>query len=216
LKSNRCRTAVLISGSGSNLQAFIDRVASHELALDIVQVFSNRSDAFGLARASKAGIATRCLPHDQYADRESFDHAMARELDDAKPELLILAGFMRILSPWFVAHYSGRILNIHPALLPAYPGLNTHQRVLDAGEQWHGCTVHFVTEQLDGGPRILQGRLAVQAGESAVDLARRVQAVEHRIYPEAAAMFASGRLEYRAGATWLDGERLQQPIIHDY
>lgn len=216
MNRDRCRTAILISGSGSNLQAFIDQVASQELALDIVQVFSNRDDAYGLARAAKAGIATRCLPHDQYADRESFDRAMARELDDANPELLILAGFMRILSPWFVAHYGGRILNIHPALLPAYPGLNTHQRVLDAGEQWHGCTVHFVTEQLDGGPGILQGRLAVQAGESAADLARRVQAVEHRIYPEAAAMFACGRLEYRAGATWLDGERLQQPIIHNY
>lgn len=141
---------------------------------------------------------------------------MAHELDGARPDLVILAGFMRILSPWFVARYSGRILNIHPALLPAYPGLNTHQRVLDAGEQWHGSTVHFVTEQLDGGPGILQGRLAVQAGESVTELARRVQAVEHRIYPAAVAMFASGSLEYRAGAAWLDGARLQQPIIHDY
>ena len=216
MNSNRCRAAILISGSGSNLQAFIDQVAGQQLELDIVQVISNRLDAFGLTRASKAGIATHCLLHDQFADRESFDRALARELDDARPDLLILAGFMRILSPWFVAHYNGRILNIHPALLPAYPGLNTHQRVLDAGEQWHGSTVHFVTEQLDGGPGVLQGRLLVAADEAAADLARRVQAVEHQIYPAAAAMFASGRLEYRAGAAWLDGERLQQPVVRDF
>ncbi|MDA0705841.1 MAG: phosphoribosylglycinamide formyltransferase [Proteobacteria bacterium] len=216
MNSNRCRAAILISGSGSNLQAFIDQVAGQQLELDIVQVISNRLDAFGLTRASKAGIATHCLLHDQFADRESFDRALARELDDARPDLLILAGFMRILSPWFVAHYNGRILNIHPALLPAYPGLNTHQRVLDAGEQWHGSTVHFVTEQLDGGPGVLQGRLLVAADEAAADLARRVQAVEHQIYPATAAMFASGRLEYRAGAAWLDGERLQQPVVRDF
>ena len=216
MNSNRCRAAILISGSGSNLQAFIDQVAGQQLELDIVQVISNRRDAFGLTRASKAGIATHCLPHDQFANRESFDRALALELDDARPDLLILAGFMRILSPWFVAHYNGRILNIHPALLPAYPGLNTHQRVLDAGEQWHGSTVHFVTEQLDGGPGVLQGRLLVAADEAAADLARRVQAVEHQIYPAAAAMFASGRLEYRAGAAWLDGDRLQQPVVRDF
>ncbi|MDH4126112.1 MAG: phosphoribosylglycinamide formyltransferase [Gammaproteobacteria bacterium] len=216
MNSGRCRAAILISGSGSNLQAFIDQVARHELALDIVQVVSNRDDAFGLKRAANAGIATRCLPHAQFADRESFDRAMARALDDAKPDLLMLAGFMRVLSPWFVAHFEGRILNIHPALLPAYPGLNTHQRVLDAGERWHGSTVHFVTAQLDGGPGILQGRLAVRPGESAVVLAQRVQAIEHRIYPEAAALFASGRLEYRDGMAWLDGERLQQPLVRDF
>jgi phosphoribosylglycinamide formyltransferase-1 len=216
LKYDRCRAAILISGSGSNLQAFIDQVAGKQLQLDLVQVVSNRSGAFGLTRAADAGIATRCLPHDQYANRDAFDQALARALDGVRPDLLILAGFMRILSPWFVAHYRGRILNIHPALLPAYPGLNTHQRVLDAGESWHGSTVHFVTEQLDGGPGVLQGRLPVTAGESAAELARRVQAIEHRIYPEAAAMFASGRLEYRNGAAWLDGERLQQPLIRKF
>ena len=216
MKTDRCRAAVLISGSGSNLQAFIDQVSSRELALELVQVVSNRSDAFGLSRAVDAGIATRCLPHGDYASRQAFDQALARTLDDVQPDLLILAGFMRILSPWFVARYSGRILNIHPALLPAYPGLNTHQRVLDAGERWHGSTVHFVTEQLDGGPGILQGRLPVAAGETAAELACRVQAVEHRIYPAAAAMFASGRLEYRAGSAWLDGERLQRPIVRDF
>jgi phosphoribosylglycinamide formyltransferase-1 len=216
LNSERCRAAILISGSGSNLQAFIDQVARRELDLDIVRVVSNVSDAFGLTRAAQAGIETRCLPHRQFLDRTSFDRALAAELELAEPQLLILAGFMRILSPWFVAQYAGRILNIHPALLPAYPGLNTHQRVLDAGEQWHGSTVHFVTEELDGGPGILQGRLRVTPGESATDLAQRVQAVEHRIYPEAAAMFASGRLDYRDGAAWLDGERLDQALIRDF
>jgi phosphoribosylglycinamide formyltransferase-1 len=215
LSSDRCRAAVLISGSGSNLQAFIDAVASGELDLDIVAVVSNRADAYGLTRAAKAGIATRCLPHSAYPDRESFDRALARELDGLRPELLLLAGFMRILSPWFVARYAGRILNIHPALLPAYPGLNTHQRVLDAGEQWHGSTVHFVSAELDGGPGILQGRLRVNADESATSLAKRVLAIEHRIYPAAAALFASRRLEYRDGDAWLDGQRLDRPVLHE-
>ena len=123
---------------------------------------------------------------------------------------------MRILSPWFVHHYAGRILNIHPALLPAYPGLDTHQRVLDAGEQWHGSTVHFVTEELDGGPRILQGRLAVNPNETADELCARVQAVEHRIYPQAANWFGQGRLAFRADAAWLDGKQLEEPVVSNF
>ncbi len=216
MSSDRCRVAILISGSGSNLQSFIDRVASDELDLDIVLVFSNRADAYGLTRASKAGIETCCIDHSGYADRESFDEALAAQLDTHAPDLLILAGFMRILSPWFVSHYEGRILNIHPALLPAYPGLDTHQRVLDAGETWHGSTVHFVTEELDGGPGILQGRLQVDTSESAQALATRVQAIEHQIYPEAAAMFASQGLEYRAGEAWLNGVRLAKPVLRTF
>ena len=207
------RTAVLISGSGTNLQACIDRTQSGDVDLDLVTVFSNRPDAFGLTRATRAGIATDCIDHTEFADRQAFDEAVAASLDKSEPELLILAGFMRILSPWFVKHYEGRILNIHPALLPAYPGLDTHQRVIDAGESWHGSTVHFVTEELDGGPRVLQGRLAVTDGESASDLAARVQSIEHRIYPEAANWFAAGRLEYRQGAAWLDGHRLEEPVV---
>ncbi len=123
---------------------------------------------------------------------------------------------MRVLSPWFVDHYEDRILNIHPALLPAYPGLNTHKRVLDAGEKWHGSTVHLVTDELDGGPRILQGRLPVDSSKSAEDLARRVQSVEHQIYPEAANWFAEGRLEFRDGTAWLDGEILAEPVVRDF
>jgi phosphoribosylglycinamide formyltransferase-1 len=123
---------------------------------------------------------------------------------------------MRILSPWFVNHYAGRVLNIHPALLPAYPGLNTHQRVLDAGETWHGSTVHFVTEELDGGPRILQGRLAVDPHETAAELRARVQSVEHRIYPEAANWFGQGRLLFRDDAAWLDGRPLTEPVVANF
>ncbi len=211
-----CKTAILISGSGTNLQAFIDAVASGGLSLELAVVFSNNPQAFGLERAEKAGIPTACIPHTDYPDRATFDRALIGELEPFAPELLILAGYMRILSPDFVAHYSGRILNIHPALLPLYPGLNTHQRVLDAGDKWHGSTVHFVTEELDGGPRILQGRLEVKPGETAEELARRVQAVEHRIYPEAAGWVGSGRVKFLNGQCWIDGKVAEEPVIFDY
>ena len=216
MSPNACKTAVLISGSGTNLQSFIDKSAAGEVDLDLRVVFSNRPGAFGLERAAKAGIATECLEHGDYPDRESFDRAVAAVLDRYEPDLIILAGFMRILSPWFVQHYEGRVLNIHPALLPAYPGLDTHQRVLDAGEEWHGSTVHFVTEELDGGPRILQGRLAVNPEETAEQLCERVQTIEHQIYPEAAHWFGQGRLEFRDGAAWLDGRLLRDPVVSNY
>jgi phosphoribosylglycinamide formyltransferase-1 len=216
LSRSLCKTAVLISGSGSNLQAFIDKAAQGEIDLDLRVVFSNKPDALGLTRAEAAGIATECLEHRNYADREAFDRAVAGVLDAYQPDLIVLAGFMRILSPWFVQHYAGRILNIHPALLPAYPGLDTHQRVLDAGEEWHGSTVHFVTEDLDGGPRILQGRLAVDSGETADELFARVQSIEHQIYPEAAHWFACGRLDVRDGVARLDGGLLDEPVVSNY
>lgn len=211
-----CKTAILISGSGTNLQAFIDAVEDGDLDLELTVVFSNNPDAYGLERAEQAGIPTACIQHSDFPDRESFDHAVIAELDRFEPDLLILAGFMRILSPAFVAHYAGKILNIHPALLPLYPGLNTHQRVLDAGDQWHGSTVHFVTEELDGGPRILQGRLAIVPGETADELATRVQAVEHQIYPEAAGWVGSGKVTFRNGQAWVDGELAEKPVIQTY
>jgi phosphoribosylglycinamide formyltransferase-1 len=211
-----CRTAILISGSGTNLQAFIDAVASGGLDLDLCVVFSNKPDAYGLERAAKAGIPTACIEHGDYADRESFDRAVIRELDRWAPDLVILAGFMRILSAVFVHHYEGRVLNIHPALLPNFPGLNTHQRVLDAGDEWHGSTVHFVTEELDAGPRILQGRLRVDPNESADELQTRVQAVEHRIYPEAADLVGSGRVQFVNGQARIDGEIAADPIVRTY
>ncbi len=211
-----CKTAILISGSGTNLQAFIDRVADGQLPLDLCVVFSNKSDAYGLVRAENAGIPTVCIEHGGFPDRESFDRAVIAKLDEWQPELVVLAGFMRILSPAFVKHYEGRILNIHPALLPKYPGLNTHQRVLDAGDEWHGSTVHFVTEELDGGPRILQGRLRTVPAESADELQHRVQAIEHQIYPEAAGLVGAGRVQFREGKTWVDGEIADEPIVRTY
>ena len=216
MNNSRCRAAVLISGSGSNLQSFIDKSAHGEIDLDLSVVFSNKPDAYGLTRAKAAGIATECLEHGNYTDRETFDRAVASVLDTYEPDLIILAGFMRILSPWFVQHYEGRILNIHPALLPAYPGLDTHQRVLDAGEEWHGSTVHFVTEELDGGPRILQGRLAVDSNETADELCARVQAIEHQIYPQAANWFGQGRLQFCGGQTVFDGRPLDEPVVRDF
>jgi phosphoribosylglycinamide formyltransferase-1 len=213
---NKCKTAILISGSGTNLQSFIDQVGAAKVDLDLCLVFSNRPEAYGLIRAQEAGIPTACIEHGAFRDRESFDRAVAAKLDENSPDLLILAGFMRILSPWFVQHYEGRVLNIHPALLPAFPGLDTHQRVLDAGEKWHGSTVHFVTEELDGGPRILQGRLRVDPNETADELCARVQAVEHQIYPQAAHWFGQRRLEYRDAGAWLDGERLEEPVQSDF
>ena len=214
--SRRCKTAILISGSGTNLQAFIDAVVNDGLDLDIAVVFSNNPNAFGLERAEQAGIPTACLQHADFPDRDAFDRAVIAELDRFEPELLILAGFMRILSPPFVAHYAGKILNIHPALLPLYPGLNTHQRVLNAGDEWHGSTVHFVTEELDRGPRILQGRIAVKPSESAKELETRVQAVEHQIYPQAASWVGSGKVVFKNGESWVDGELAGEPVIRNF
>lgn len=216
MSTRRSKAAVLISGSGTNLQAFIDRAADGRLDVEIGIVFSNRADAYGLQRAKAAGIESVCIPHGDFADREQFDRTLAAELDVYAPDLVILAGFMRILSSWFVERYEGRILNIHPALLPLYPGLDTHQRVIDAGDAQHGSTVHFVTEELDGGPRIVAGRIAVDAGETAVQLRDRIQAVEHEIYPLAAQWFAEGRLEYRDGRALLDGKVLDEPVVIDF
>ena len=216
MANSRCKTAVLISGSGTNLQAFIDYVSEGDSSLDLAVVFSNRPDAYGLERARAANLATACIEHGDFESRESFDRAVAAKLDEWQPELLILAGFMRILSPWFVERYAGRILNIHPALLPLYPGLDTHRRVLDAGDEHHGSTVHFVTEELDAGPCILQGRIPVAPSTDPDDLMQRVQAVEHRIFPEAANWFAEGRLEFRDDKTWLDGKPLNEPVVLDF
>ena len=216
VNERRCRTAILISGSGTNLQAFIDRQRDGELDAELVAVASNRADAYGLQRAAEAGIDTLCIRHRDFDDREAFDRALAAELERYEPDLLVLAGFMRILSPWFVQRFEGRILNIHPALLPKYPGLDTHARAIAAGDVHHGSTVHFVTDELDGGPRILAGRLEIDAADTADSLQSRVQQLEHRIFPLAAQWFAEGRLQYRDGEAWLDGKRLAEPVIRDF
>jgi phosphoribosylglycinamide formyltransferase-1 len=202
------RVVVLISGSGSNLQALIDSRNSGELPIEIAAVISNRPDVFGLERAAQAGIATHTLDHKGFASRETFDDALMAIIDSYDPALVVLAGFMRILTPAFTQHYLGRMLNIHPSLLPKYQGLHTHQRAIDAGETHHGVTVHFVTAELDGGPAAIQARVPIVAGDDADSLAKRVQRQEHLIYPLAVKWFAEGRLAMVQGKALLDGELL--------
>lgn len=201
----------LISGSGSNLQALIDaQTAGAPFVL--CAVISNEPDAFGLERARRHGIPTAVLNHRDYPDRASFDQALAALIDSYAPELVVLAGFMRILTPEFVARYLGRLLNIHPSLLPKYQGLHTHQRALDAGEHEHGASVHFVTAELDGGPVILQARVPVLADDDAATLAARVLQREHVIYPAVVRWFAEGRLQLGDdGCAYLDGVALTAP-----
>jgi phosphoribosylglycinamide formyltransferase-1 len=205
---------VLISGSGSNLQALIDDAAA-DAPYAIAAVISNKADAYGLTRAARAGIPTRLLDHREFADRASFDTALAELIDTFAPGLVVLAGFMRILTPGFVRHYAGRMLNIHPSLLPKYQGLNTHARALEAGEEEHGCSVHFVTEELDGGPVIAQAKVAVRPGDTSEDLAGRVLAEEHRLYPVVVRGIASGRLELTPQGVRLDGTLLASPVSLD-
>ena len=201
-----CRVVVLISGNGSNLQAIIDH--SDAGGYQLCAVISNRADAFGLQRAADAGIATRLLDHRGFASREAFDAQLMHEIDGFQPDLVVLAGFMRILSSGFVLHYAGRLLNIHPSLLPAYKGTQTHQRVLDAGESRHGASVHFVTPELDGGPVIRQAMIDVHADDNKDTLAQRVAIEEHKIYPEVISWFAHGRLQLDADGVLLDRQRL--------
>ena len=208
----KTRAAVLISGGGTNLQAFIDRVAAGTLDLELVVVASSNPRAGGLKRAERAGIPAEIVPSSDYDQREAYDSALASALDRYAPDLVLLAGFMRILTPAFVARWRGRLLNIHPALLPRFPGLDTHRRALAAGDSRHGCTVHFVTEALDAGPAIIQGSVPVLPGDTPETLAARVLAVEHQIYPEAARLFAAGRLALRDGRPWLDGQPLDAPL----
>ena len=206
--SSPCRLVILISGSGSNLQAFIDSCNSGALNADISAVFSNRPNAFGLQRAATANIATEVLDHTDYDSRPAFDNALMQRIDQYAPDLLILAGFMRILTPEFVQHYHGRLLNIHPSLLPKYPGLHTHQRAIDAGDQQAGATVHFVTEQLDGGPAIVQASVNIDANEDADSLTKKILVKEHQIYPLAAQWFAEGRLNLDENNAVLDNKKL--------
>ena len=203
-----CDVVVLLSGTGSNLQALIDSTRTGESPARIAAVISNRSDAYGLQRAKDAGIATRTLDHKAFEGREAFDSALIELIDTFNPKLVVLAGFMRILSADFVRHYAGRLLNIHPSLLPKYKGMHTHQRALDAGESEHGCSVHFVTEELDGGPLVVQAVVPVESDDSAQTLAQRVHTQEHRIYPLAVRWFAEGRLILGEQGALLDGQLL--------
>ncbi|MFA7892278.1 phosphoribosylglycinamide formyltransferase [Pseudomonas putida] len=208
MPSKPCNVVVLLSGSGSNLQALIDSCAIPDSAVRIGAVISNRADAYGLQRAAAAGIATAVLDHTEFEGREAFDAALVACIDGFAPDLVVLAGFMRILSGDFVRHYQGRLLNIHPSLLPRYKGLHTHRRALEAGDAEHGCSVHFVTEELDGGPLVVQAVVPVAPDDTVQSLAQRVHAQEHVIYPMAVHWFASGRLRLGEQGALLDGQPL--------
>lgn len=204
---------VLVSGSGSNLQALIDGQRSGTLPIDIRAVVSNRPDAYGLERAQAAGIATETLDHRRFTDRESYDTALRERVDSYRPGLVVLAGFMRILTDPLVEHFHGRMLNIHPSLLPAFRGLHTHRRALEAGHRQHGCTVHFVTPALDAGPLVAQGVVPVEPGDTEERLAARVQQQEHRVYPLVVRWFAEARVRLDGDTVLLDERPLKGPIM---
>lgn len=206
------KIAVLISGSGSNLQAIIDAIARGDIDGRIAGVLSNRADAYGLVRATGAGIPTAVITHGDFADREAFDAALMRQVDAWDVDVVVLAGFMRILTAGFVAHYEGRLLNIHPSLLPRYKGLHTHRRALEAGDAEHGCSVHFVTAELDGGPVVAQAAVPVLPGDDEAALAARVHQAEHRLYPQVLAWLASGELAYGNGRPMFLGRPLAAPL----
>ena len=205
---------ILISGRGSNLQAIIDAVANGMLPIEIRAVISNRPEAGGLQRAAQAGISTAVVDHSLYPDRAAFDQALRQCIERFQPELVVLAGFMRILTPDFVNHYRGHMLNIHPSLLPEFPGLHTHQRALQSGCRQHGASVHFVTAAVDGGPVILQAVVAVHEDDTETTLAGRVLAQEHRLYPLAIRWYAEQRLQLDdSGKAVLDGKPLSEPVV---
>lgn len=209
------RIVVLISGRGTNMRALAEHSCDAGMGYTLAAVLTDQPAAGGLAIARDLGIPTHLVAADKELTRAQYDERLATEIDRYTPCLIVLAGFMRILSPEFVERYAGRILNIHPSLLPKYPGLHTHQRVIDAHEKQHGATVHFVTEQLDGGPAVIQARVRVEPEDDAQSLAARVQVLEHRIYPIAVRWFCAGRLRYARGGAYLDGAALSAPVQYD-
>lgn len=209
--STRAQIAVLISGSGSNLQAIIDSCKAGLIDADICLVASNNADAYGLQRAQTAGIPSQVIDHRNFNNREDYDAALVASLAEYQPDLVVLAGFMRILTPVFTTAFEGKLLNIHPSLLPKYPGLHTHKRALDAGDNQHGATVHLVTQELDGGPAILQGQIDIADTDTEASLASRLLTdVEHKIYPLAVQWFVQGRIEMKDGRACMDGELLPE------
>ena len=198
---------VLISGSGSNLQAIIDATANNQHC-KVVGVLSNKESAFGLERAKKGNIETAVIDHTRFESRLDFDKALIEQIDAWQADLVVLAGFMRILTNEFVQYFSGRLLNIHPSLLPKYKGTNTHQRALDAGDTEHGCTVHFVSEELDGGAAIIQAATRIEQSDTVDSLIAKVHQLEHQIYPIAVSWFASERIILKNNQVYLDDSPL--------
>ncbi|ORU94172.1 MAG: phosphoribosylglycinamide formyltransferase [Cycloclasticus sp. symbiont of Bathymodiolus heckerae] len=210
--STNYRIVVLLSGSGTTLQSMIDT----ELPANICAVISNKPNAMGLARAEEASIPTHLLDHTLYSSREAFDFDLQGLIDQYQADLVVLAGFMRILSDGFVNHYSGRLINIHPSLLPNYKGMHTHQRVMDEGEPLHGSSVHFVNSELDGGPVVLQARLPVLPSDTVESLELRIKTKEHLIYPTAITWLAEGRIELKDNEVYMDGKKMTGPVVMDY
>ena len=207
--------AVVISGRGSNMEAIARAAQNADSRYRVVRVIADRPTAGGLARAAALGVPTSVVPVKDFPDRDAFEAALARELDASGARLIVLAGFMRILSPGFVQRFEGRLLNIHPSLLPAYKGLDTHARVLAAREAHHGASVHFVTAELDGGPVVMQGRLKVRANDTAEAISARVHALEHIIYPHVCSLIAAGRIQWKQGTVYFDEEPLLVPLIEE-
>lgn len=213
----RISLVVLISGNGSNLQAIIDNCERGLIAASVVCVISNQPDAYGIERARRAGIPSHVLRHTDFATRAEFDSALSEVVDGCGADLIVLAGFMRILGPEFVARHRYRIINLHPSLLPRYKGLDTHARVLAAGDATHGASVHFVTAELDGGPIVAQARVAVESGDTAESLERKVHRLEHEMLPRVIGWIADGRIRVMDGRVLLDGEEGPTGVheIHD-
>jgi len=213
--AGRLPIVVLISGHGSNLRAIAEQARAGTLPVEIRAVISDRADAPGLAWAAAAGLGTAVVSARAFPQRADFDAALAVEIERHAPGLVVLAGFMRVLGAEFVDRYAGRLLNIHPSLLPKHRGLHTHRRALEAGDRVHGASVHFVTRELDGGPVVIQARVPVRDDDDEARLAARVLAQEHRIYPECIGWFAAGRLACRDGRVLLDGRELDAPLVRE-
>lgn len=213
--AERLPVVVLISGNGSNLRAIVEQARAGNLPVEIRAVVSDRADAPGIAWAAADGLLTAVVPARAFPDRADFDAALAAEVERYAPGLVVLAGFMRVLGAGFVDRYAGRLLNIHPSLLPRHRGLHTHRRAIEAGDRIHGASVHFVTRELDGGPVVLQARVPVRDDDDETTLAARVLAQEHRIYPECIGWFATGRLACRDGRVLLDGRVLEAPLLRE-
>lgn len=215
MTTSRMPIVALISGRGSNLQSIIDETHAGRLPIELRAVVSNNPDAHGLVRAHAAGVDTCVVDHRQFPSRVLYDQALMAAIDEHNPGLVVLAGFMRILGRAFVEHYADRLINIHPSLLPAFPGLDSHARALQSGARQHGASVHFVTPDVDAGPIIIQATVPVYENDSPDVLAARVLREEHRIYPQAIRWFAEGRLEIRDNRVLLDGaERAEQGLVH--
>lgn len=206
------KIAVLASGQGTNLQALIDACQSGQIRGSIVGVLCNRPDAYALERAEQAGIRRVVVDHHNFTDRASFENELIQVLQSWQVDLIVLAGFMRVLTANFVTRYSGQIVNIHPSLLPAYKGLRTHQRVLDSGEQLHGCSVHFVTPELDSGAVIAQAIHPIAPHETLESLQRRIHALEHEVYPRIIGWIAAGRVAFLGNQVYLDGAVMKHPV----